>query len=760
MLVTFLSATHPLTKRYHLDANNSLQKTSAPLATRVTSHKLDIPQHPTAFHNALQQAAAKGWCVLKGNTRDDLVNQSRAGQTDPSDPTTWVCFDLDGVNYPDPDAFMQAIGLGNVTYTVQYSSSHGIENKPGLRCHIFVQLKTPCSPAFLKLYLKTLNFTIFALANDITLAASGMALKWPLDITTCQNDKLIYIAPPILGDGITDPITQRIALVQKDEDFAEIKNALSEAELTTRQDAMIQTLRANAGLPKRKLAAKVKGSVEFMPGCSSAGTWEMKAERGFVYFNLNGGDSWGYYHPENNPTYIYNFKGEPTYLTSELLPEYWASLRQAASAPTQRLTGEIYFGFRDEASSAYHTLTYVENEITLHRVQNERQLNHWQLEHGMVPSDVIPTWRIAYEPESPVVIDQDRRLINTYRPSPYELEPSRSVATLPPNIQKVLVNALGTPDLLDHFVNWLACVVQFKRSTRTAWLFQGIEGTGKGVTARIVRALLHYANVVQTGLDAVKDDWNDFIERKLMVIVDEMDVEAIEYGSSAMAKLKYLITEPTITINKKFSQRYETENRANFMLFSNRPTPIKIQESDRRFNVGVFQREALSDIDFDVLDAEIGDFYHYLAGYKADWDRATTTIKNEALADLKEASSTAPDIVAKALLAGDLSYFAEFVDEQENFGFSPYNDLIRKIVRERPDRLTRQDLFVLFDDLCGGVPPKKEKFSRYLSHHGIKLKPVRFTNGRLARGIDGLTWKDGDYAWLLEEKKATPRRVA
>jgi hypothetical protein len=42
----------------------------------------------------------------------------------------------------------------------------------------------------------------------------------------------------------------------------------------------------------------------------------MKMERGFVYFNLNGGDSWAYYHPIDNPTFIRNFKGEPMYRTA------------------------------------------------------------------------------------------------------------------------------------------------------------------------------------------------------------------------------------------------------------------------------------------------------------------------------------------------------------------------------------------------------------------------------------------------------------
>jgi hypothetical protein len=54
----------------------------------------------------------------------------------------------------------------------------------------------------------------------------------------------------------------------------------------------------------------------------------IKRDRGFVYLNLNGGDSWGYYHSEDNAEYIYNFKGEPVYKTSELLPEYWASINK------------------------------------------------------------------------------------------------------------------------------------------------------------------------------------------------------------------------------------------------------------------------------------------------------------------------------------------------------------------------------------------------------------------------------------------------
>ena len=80
---------------------------------------------------------------------------------------------------------------------------------------------------------------------------------------------------------------------------------------------------------------------------------DMKTERGFVYFNLNGGDSWAYYHPSESPEFIYNFKGEPTYKTSELLPQYWAKLTQQAASGAPDAKGNIYLAFREFTSGVY-----------------------------------------------------------------------------------------------------------------------------------------------------------------------------------------------------------------------------------------------------------------------------------------------------------------------------------------------------------------------------------------------------------------------
>jgi hypothetical protein len=96
-------------------------------------------------------------------------------------------------------AFLDAIGLAGVSYVLRHSSSAGITAQPGLRAHVFVQLATPVAPAQLKLWLRHRNLAIPGLREQVTLAPNGMTPRWPPDVTSCQNDKLLFIADPVVG---------------------------------------------------------------------------------------------------------------------------------------------------------------------------------------------------------------------------------------------------------------------------------------------------------------------------------------------------------------------------------------------------------------------------------------------------------------------------------------------------------------------------------------------------------------------------------
>jgi hypothetical protein len=122
----------------------------------------------------------------------------------------------------------------------------------------------------------------------------------------------------------------RIAYVAKSASKLTIASNIPSTETNkVKTDKRINELREAAGIPARKFSYKhARFRIQVLVKPDAATISEIKVDRGFVYLNLNGGDSWGYYHPEDNPDFIYNFKGEPTYLTKELLPDYWEQLTQ------------------------------------------------------------------------------------------------------------------------------------------------------------------------------------------------------------------------------------------------------------------------------------------------------------------------------------------------------------------------------------------------------------------------------------------------
>jgi hypothetical protein len=480
MKLVFLKADVPLTKSFTLK-NKTIETSSYPSVLNFTSHEITA-SNLIDFNTALRKYAALKYCLLKGEINRPLVDEPRAGSTDSSASTEWVCLDVDGVDVQTPEDFLQLIGITDVSYVVQYSASHGVKDQ-SLRCHIFMMLTKPMPAALLKQWLKDLNFNTPELNAALQLTKSNMALRWPLDITTCQNDKLLYIAPPIFNGNAKDPFKtgrngQRIQMVKKRIDTLNITNPItSTAENRKREQAKINELRELAGMPERKYTYKMYGATEVLLKPDSSIITEMKQERGFVYFNLNGGDSWAYYHPEDNPDFIFNFKGEPAYLTKELLPDYWNSLVTQASRTSS--AGVTYLAFLDKRSGSYYRGTYDTgtDELDIYIAKNETQVRHFAKQVGLPLGDFIPEWEISFDPHDNVRVDVNNRSINTFVPTPFMVATPRSVTAIPPTINKVLHHALGSdPAVTEHFINWLATILQTRGQTRTAWLLHGTQG--------------------------------------------------------------------------------------------------------------------------------------------------------------------------------------------------------------------------------------------------------------------------------------------
>jgi hypothetical protein len=762
----FLEADQPLTKTFKQLPDGSLEKGSYPNVYEVTSYVEECADI-SAMVPLLVTHGGAGRCLLKGALARPLVSESRAGATVASTPSSWVCFDLDGVEMPDTDAFMQQIGLGDVSYVRQWSPSMGLSEKTKLRCHIFVFLNEETSPSYLKAWLMHLNLTVPMLKANLSLTSTGMALSWTLDVTTCQNDKLLYIAPPVLSSELKDPYpTDRYEYVPRAKLVAAMPTNLPTRQaLRAAQDAMITELRDAARLPKRdKFVYKTEGGFEYLAKPDAAMVTGTKRERGFIYFNLNGGDSWAYYHPEKQPSFVYNFKGEPLYKTSELLPDYWADLKRQTNTGKPSHDGVVYLAFREFKSSMYYNAKYdvAADDLEFAAARSIKQLSDFMLQHGQVMGEVVPDWEFVWAPTSSVVVDPENKTLNVFKPSQFmKKKPKPGVLQPPPLCDQIIDSVCGSDaETKAWFYNWFAYILQYRDRTGVAFVTSGEGSTGKGTLYdQIFAPLLGRDNVTQKRMEELEGQFNGFIARRLLCNIDE--AEASAYGTKKVnAKIKNIITEPHVSIRELYQSAQDMENRCNFYFSSNKLDPVEAVSGDRRYTIAPYQKKSWMELKekIHLIEGELEDLYSYLMGLQVDVLKAKTALDNSAKRSLVEVNRPTIDAVSEALTAGDMLFFVDMLPgdnlpnridmgRQQATIVREYCELIERLLATGETKLTRGEVYILCQYCVGRMPESPAKFTTLLRHHKLEMVHV-WRDGRTQRGLVA-PWTM-DPAWVSQ----------
>lgn len=775
MEVFVLSSTGPIVKRYGLTPRGKLKKEPYPHFSKFKSYAYDIDSLEELF-TIVSEHAKVGNCLLKGHLQRPLDMESRAGSTSSDTPTQWVCLDLDGIRgFSDVDHALNAMGCGDTDYILQWSASQGIDSSDDLRCHIFMLLHSAEHPTTLKRWLKHLNLST-QISDQISLTATNNALLWPLDITTCQNDKLLYIAPPIFDEGVEDPFRngERISFHQRsfrrlELDIASLPRPDQIAELEREK---LNGLRKDLSLPARaKSAFGSDSNVQYLQNPDVAQITGRKTERGFTYFNLNGGDSWGYYHPTDNPAFIYNFKGEPTYRTQDLLPTYWDEVKARVQRMEPNAEGNVYLAFRDFDSATYWNGIYSASDnriVKLAQAKSEAQLRHFMKQHGQPLGDFIPDWDMRFDPHAPYVIDQKTKKLNTYRRSPYFQRDPEYQEEVPPTIQKVIFHATGSdPRVYEHFLNWLAVIVQNLSMTGTAWVLHGTEGTGKGVLFNhILTPLFGMDNVTSRRMEELGSTFTEFMKNKFIVFIDEVKTGTSLYHERISAKLKNLIVEPRISVREMYRPSAIMPNFTNLIFASNSACPVSIPPDDRRFQVGTFQQDPiqLTSQDIENIQGEIGQFYDYLHTRPGNRSVARQLIDTEDRQRIINTSRPAIEIALGALREGNFRFFeemvvekAELINPRMQLVYDQYVTLIEELRDTKRTRLTRDDIMTLMRWCVDNVPESPNKFTAMLRHHGIDLS-VLWMDNKSVRGLEIEQWhfSSSESSSSLEDSTSTP----
>lgn len=737
MKLTFVHADIPLVKTITADAIHPY-----PRVKRMSSYDTEVNSH-NEFIAALRSAASKGHALYKGHFIHPLENESRAGKT-ASTPTLFAVLDLDGLDSPIPippktskedleqimSEFKKTLPepWRSTTAIAHASTRWGMGANNKLRAHLFYMLSSPVDQKALKHALINLNLGVFK--DQLDLSASGFALKYPLDVCCAENGRIIYVAPPTLKD-VPSPFLSdddRFVLLPGPEPFLDVEK-LDTTDNSSKVRKAIVALRRNKGLPAQAQAKyrtiTLNGERTDVLLNPPKGTFAFAYEaRGFVYYNLNGGDSNAYFHPKGKPEYMYNFKGEPIVRFKDVDPEtyeWYCETHKEEIVSANPIEAFAVLGYHDDkVYRVYHDRERNTVEVL---PGNKQNLEEFYASNGLVYTGEIEHWRIDYDPTDSTVIDEANKRINTFIPTQFmreDLHVSPSIRKLlvynnaaalseiAPNIYKLVNHVVGEGTVeLNHFINWLAYIWQTYDKPGTAWIFSGVEGTGKGILAHhVLKPLFGEQNTQFLLMGQIEDNFTEWRFGKLMVFIDEFDMAASGRKSRAVATLKNWITERTSPLRGMHKATRNAHVHDNYICFTNIHGALDVPESDRRWNIAPRQERPLRQVVEDIprfingLSEELTNFVGFLNDWTVDVSKAMVSLDNQAKRIMKQAAGSILQSFIKDLIDGDIDMMLEVMaleSRSPTEGF--HHETLRAIVMGwLKDAIDGVDTFVLVEE--------------------------------------------------------------
>lgn len=769
MKITFLAADQPLTKKFKIRPDGSYEKDSYPFVKNFTSHE-ETPENINDFADSLKKHSKAKSCLLKGNILKPLKNESRSGSTDPLADTAWVVFDVDGMdNIVNAEQFINLVlpkEFHNASYVIQHSASAGIATD-GFRAHLFFLLSRPYSVAQIKSWLQYRNLTEGSLVSQLGLSKNAITLRYPLDITVNQNDKLIYIAAPTCI-GFSDPFDgERIEVVDRAHGTVQFDfPGPSSAQLSHLVADHVNILRAALGLRKKKFnMLRSKGGTEYLDSKSLDVTCQVTGVKansaGLVQLNIDGGDSWGYFYDPKKPHFLRNFKGEPTVVLKDFLPDYYQQAIVVAKQQQQAASNNP-FVFRDHITDSFFVGTMnPAGEVLNVDLIKKQNVDDYFVEFGTGPPDPIPTWERTFDPTSLTQYDTARKRFNAWHQTVY-IRDAVPIGTVPATIDKIIKHITVDTETYDRFLNWLAFIFQTRTKSGTAWILHGCPGTGKGVFFNSVLAPIFGREYCVTKLMGdLKSNFNAYMETAVFINVDE--TRSIAVGQDAvrvMGAVKNWITEPVMSIEAKQQNQRMSKSFINFIFTTNDLDSLPIEAGDRRFNVAPRQETPIklsSQEITEFIPLELQAFAGFLLQYKVDEAKVRIPLVNLAKEALRQATQTSVDQFCAAIKEGDLEYFVVGVDEPTDLYIEKerFKQNVEQWIEDAKDKeLSRVTVPMLRDAynvmLSGRDPMKSSKFKSMMLKRALPVRYCRVGDDR---------WDGWRIGWSVDKYAAQRLKI-
>jgi hypothetical protein len=271
----------------------------------------------------------------------------------------------------------------------------------------------------------------------------------------------------------------------------------------------------------------------------------------------------------------------------------------------------------------------------------------------------VSGFRFRPDTEEPLIKEDGKQYINTFTGFAIKPDMKGSCEIIKNYLLHVICD--GDEKGYTYLFNYLSHMLQFPTERPTvAVILKGEQGTGKSAFGYLVSRLLGstkhtvgYFTSVAT-VDRLTSKFNGQLANKLAIFVEELELTRSRSMENA---LKSLVTDPTISIERKGKEVYIDNNYARIFGASNHNHIWNVFKGERRLTIFNVSEKRANDIEyftklFDAFNdiSVMRRLVHELMIYKVDHSMVRVPLKNSARAEQALATKTPNIYLAELLL--------------------------------------------------------------------------------------------------------------
>ena len=266
--------------------------------------------------------------------------------------------------------------------------------------------------------------------------------------------------------------------------------------------------------------------------------------------------------------------------------------------------------------------------LTFSISDDDKQKIDWTLQKYMVLNPLkFPLFnQIVFKPNNVDVARNDLNIWSGFKGQEIEDINMDIVNVFTKHIKEVWAN--NNEEHYKYIMSWLAQVIKTpEKKTEVAILLQGGQGSGKTLPCDILLEHVFGKDLGMTasGLGSLTQRFNGCTMGKIFSNVNELSVVDGDTFNASFDKMKSLITDRRLQIEKKGLEHMQIDNFNNFIMTTNHVHTVKLERDDRRYAVFSVSDKYKQDSNYfkdfmDVLDNQTaGDnIYTYLLRYPDD----------------------------------------------------------------------------------------------------------------------------------------------